>query len=138
MTAATPKLRASTLGLVAGPMEWLNNDGIKHGQHGQNEQDGITAGIPAVEGLAPVFDAADDKGKTHHQEQVAQDGTRDGSFDQLKQPGPDGGDRNDKFGGVAEGGVEQSTDARTGEVGQRLGRLADISRHWDDCQGRPG
>ena len=109
----------------------------EHGQYRQNEQDGIAAGILAVEGLAPVSDAADDKGKAHHQEQVAQDGARNGGFHQFKQAGPDGGDRNDEFGRIAEGGVEQSADTRAGVVGQRFGRFANISRHRDDsdaCQ----
>ena len=90
----------------------------EHGQHGQHQQDGIAAGVASVEDLASVLDAADHERETHHQQEIAEDRTGNGGLDQFQQAGADGDDGDDEFGSVAEGGIEQAADARTGEVRQ--------------------
>ena len=70
-----------------------------------------------------VTDAADHHGEAKHEQQVADDRAGDGGLDQFEQAGAHRGDGDDQLGGVAERGVEQRADARTGMRSQVFGGL---------------
>ena len=113
---------------VAAPAWNRRNQEERDGEGDQAEGDHAR---PAVELPA----AAEGEREAEHQEEVADDATRERAAHDLGQSVVDGEESDDQLGRVAEGRVEEPADPRAGVVGRVLGRLADQPGERDKREG---
>ena len=105
----------------------------QHGGDGQGEQAAVGFGGGSAEGLLLALPPADEHRPAGDEQQVAQDRAGEGGEDDWLRPRSQGDEGDDEFGGVAEGGVEQSAPGGAGAVGEVFGGLAHESGEGDDA-----
>ena len=101
-----------------------------HDREGEQRRAG--ARRDPVELLPLVFGPAGEGGDAEHEQDVADDRPGERCLHHVVQPGPQGGQRDDELGGVAEGRVQEPAHARTESLGDVLGRAAHPARKRHD------
>jgi hypothetical protein len=110
----------------------VEDRGNEQGDGTEHEQCRAQSGRRAVELLALELHAAPQRARAEHEQQVADDRTRDGRFHQVEQPGTQGDDRDDELCGVAERRVEQPPDSFAESLCELLGGSAHQGGERDD------
>ena len=85
---------------------------------GEEEHGRLILGGHAVKGLRLVPDAAHEHGKAADEQDVANNGSGEGGFDNVVKAAAEGCDGNDHLGGITEGGVEEAADGFSGVMGE--------------------
>jgi hypothetical protein len=78
--------------------------------------------------LDAVLQAAGQDAQPHDQQDIAHDGSDQRSLHQIEQTCFDSEERDDQFGGVAQGGIKQAAQAWPGFFSQRFRRCAHEAR----------
>ncbi|EGE57159.1 hypothetical protein RHECNPAF_470037 [Rhizobium etli CNPAF512] len=100
---------------------------------GQEKQACLDAGARPVEFLNVIFQAAEQKRSAQHEQRVGDDRPGDRCLDQRVFAGLQGSQRNDQFGQVSKGRVQQPACGVTRLGGNGFGRMTEQS-----CQGHDG
>ena len=99
----------------------------------------MTVAVPgrrAVELLRAVLEAADDAGQPEDEQQVADDAAGDRGLDDRGVMRAQRGDGDDQFGGVAERGVEEAAERRSGALGEVVGGARRSGRRRESSETR--
>src|SRR6185436_20967573 len=89
------------------------------GQHGR-----LRAGSRWIEALLRVAQAAGEHGGAQYEQDIADDGAGDRGLHHIVQSRAQSGERDDQFGRVAEGRVQQAAHAFAGTLRELLGRAS--------------
>ena len=87
---------------------------------GEKEESGLEPGGRAIEFLGMIAKASQKERGSEHEERVCDDRSRERGFDESVFTGPKGGEGNDKFGEIPQGGVEKSANENAGGGGDRV------------------
>src|SRR3954465_4073752 len=77
--------------------------------YGDKQHRGIDTGVAAGELLAFAAESAGDNAHAKDKQDVSDDASGEGGFNDLRVPGAQGEEGNDEFGGVPHGCIEQAT-----------------------------
>ncbi len=83
---------------------------------GEQQHGSLAAGRCGVERLRRMTKAAGEQRDPEHQQEIADDRTRDRGLDDADEPAAKRRERDDHLGGVAERGVQQAADAGAGSL----------------------
>ena len=112
--------------------------GQDQGDRREREHRRLRARAGRVVVLLGTAQASGQHGGPEHQQNVPDDGSDDRRLYDVVEPRAQGGERDDEFGGIAEGRVEQPADPLAHALRKLLGRAAHPRGQGQDGQSRGG